>query len=75
MKVKCTIKKLKDIQDISVSKKLSKYIGGSDGEVDLDVGGVYTVYGVEFWENHPWYYLCADGVEYPKPYSSFFLKL
>ena len=36
------------------------------------MGGIYTVYGVEFWENCPWYYLCADGVEYPKPCPSFF---
>lgn len=40
----------------------------------LDVGGIYTVYGVEFWENCPWYYLCADGVEYPKPYPSVFFE-
>lgn len=75
MKVKCKIYKLQDLEDASASERLSKYLGGADGEIDLEVGDIYTVYGVEFWENNPWYYLCADGVEYPKPYPNVFFEI
>ncbi len=42
-----------------------------DGEIDLDVGKEYTVYGVVFWDNSPWYYLCSEEYdEYPKPFAA-----
>lgn len=54
---------------------LGKYIGRLDGEVDLEVNKTYTVYGIEFWENHPWFYLRTDDIEYPKPFSSIFFDI
>lgn len=50
------MQRLRDIQDACILAKLSKYLGGPEGKTDLAVGGVYTVYRVEFWENCPWYY-------------------
>jgi len=41
------------------------------GEIDLEIGREYTVYGVVFWDNSPWYYLCTEDYdEYPKPFAA-----
>lgn len=71
MIVVCKINNLKNVSDVHVLKRLKKYISMPDGEIDLDLGREYIVYGVIFRNNCPWYYLCgADDDEYPKPYSS-----
>ena len=47
-----------------------------DGEIDLEVGREYTVYGLVFWDNSPWYYLCAEDYdEYPKPFAAEFFDV
>lgn len=75
MKVKCKANNIKKIENTSIAAMLAKYIGRSDGEVDLEVGKSYTVYGIEFWESHPWFYLRTDDIEYPKPFSSVFFEI
>lgn len=47
-----------------------------DGEIDLEIGRKYTVYGVVFWDNSPWYYLCSEEYdEYPKPFAAEFFNV
>ncbi|WP_325918509.1 hypothetical protein [Pseudomonas frederiksbergensis] len=42
-----------------------------DGELDLEVEKEHVVYGIEFWNNCPWYYLCTDEHdEYPIPLAA-----
>lgn len=76
MKVVCKINNLISISDVYVLERLKKYISSSDGEVDLDLGREYTVYGVVFWDNSPWFYLCSEDYdEYPKPFASEFFDV
>ena len=79
MKVVCKFNKLNGISDVNVLARLKKYIfrpDGEDAEVDLDVGRVYNVYGVVFWDNCPWFYLCSEDYdEYPKPFAAEFFDV
>ncbi|EPM47668.1 hypothetical protein A249_39375 [Pseudomonas syringae pv. actinidiae ICMP 18804] len=71
MKVTCKINNLNDMSDKVVLDVLKAKIFRLDGKIDIDLGSEYVVYGIEFWENSPWYYLCV-GIddEYPKPYAA-----
>lgn len=70
MKVVCRINSLNNISDSYALDRLKKYISKPDGNIDLDIGREYKVYGVVFWDNCPWFYLCpADYDQYPKPFS------
>ena len=76
MKVACKSNNLHDILDPHTSTRLNRYIFKSDGEIDLDIGREYIVYGIEFWDNCPWFYLCSDEEdEYPKPYAAEFFEV
>ncbi|WP_239985116.1 hypothetical protein [Pseudomonas congelans] len=71
LKVICKINDLKDISDEVVLGVLKDKIFRPDGKIDISLGSEYVVYGIEFWENSPWYYLCVDvDDEYPKPYAA-----
>ena len=71
MKVICRINNLHNILDDVVKAVLKKKIFRSDGEIDIQLGKEYIVYGIVFWDNSPWYYLCTDeNDEYPKPYAA-----
>ena len=75
MKVRCTSNNLFSIKNEKILKKISPYICKTDGELDIETNVIYTVYGIEVWENHPWYYVCTDNDEYPTPYSSVFFEV
>jgi hypothetical protein len=71
MKVICQVNNINDISDEFTLMRLKKYILMPDGEVDLEVNKEYTVYGVVFWDNSPWYYICVEDYdEYPKPFPA-----
>lgn len=73
MKVICKVNNLNNFSDERLLERLKKYISMPDGEIDLAIGKEYTVYGVVFWDNSPWYYLCSEEYEeYPKPYAAEF---
>ncbi|MCU1748386.1 hypothetical protein [Pseudomonas sp. 6D_7.1_Bac1] len=75
MKVVCKIDNLHSVEDSSVFARLKRYISDSNGVLDLQVGREYVVYGVEFWDNCPWFYLCTeDDDEYPKPFAADFFE-
>ena len=39
--------------------------------INLTIGKEYTVYGMVFRDNSPWYYLCSEDYdEYPTPFPS-----
>lgn len=76
MKVINKITNLFELPDERVVKRLKKYIFLSDGELNLEVGKEYTVYGIIFRDNSPWYYLCAEkNDEYPTPYAADFFEI
>lgn len=76
MKVVCKVNNLNSFSDENVLKRLKKYISMPEGEVDLDIGKEYTVYGVVFWDNSPWYYICVEEYdEYPKPFAAEFFNV
>lgn len=71
MKVICRINNLSSFSNEKLLKRLRKYICMPGGEIDLEIGREYTVYGVVFWDNSPWYYLCTEDYdEYPKPFAA-----
>ncbi|WLG96500.1 hypothetical protein [Pseudomonas sp. FP198] len=56
--------------------RLKRYISFPDGELDLEIGKEYVVYGIEFWDNCPWLYLCPDDYdEYPIPVAADFFEI
>lgn len=76
MKVLCKFNSLSEISEQHIIKRLKRYILNSDGSVDLEIGREYTVYGIVFWDNCPWFYLCAEeDDEYPKPFSAEFFHV
>ncbi len=76
MKVICTTNNLSSFLDENVLKRLKKYISMPEGEIDLSIGKEYTVYGVVFWDNSPWYYICVEEYdEYPKPFAAEFFNI
>jgi len=76
MKVVCKINNLKNINDEGVLARLKKYISMQDGDVDLEIEREYIVYGIVFWDNSPWYYLCIEDYDqYPKPFPSEFFDV
>lgn len=76
MKVICRTNNLNNISDSYTLERLKKYISKPDGDMDLDVGKEYKVYGVVFWDNCPWFYICPEDYdEYPKPFSSEFFDV
>ena len=76
VKVVCTGNNLKSFSDGNILSRLKQYIFKPDGDVNLGVGREYTVYGVLFRDNMPWYYLCdEDYDEYPTPFASDFFEV
>ncbi|MGK0183550.1 MAG: hypothetical protein ACI9YB_002865 [Halioglobus sp.] len=76
MKVVCKINNLNSVSSERILERLKKYISIPGGGVDLEIGKEYTVYGVVFWDNSPWYYLCSEDYdEYPKPFASEFFDV
>ena len=70
MKVICKINNINSLPDGRLLRRLKKFIPRPDEEFDLEIGKEYTVYGLVFWDNCPWYYLCSEEyAEYPTPYA------
>ena len=76
MRVICKINNLYSVSDQLLLRRLKKYINMPDGEIGLEVGREYPVYGVVFWDNSPWYYLCSEDYDkYPKPFAAEFFNV
>jgi hypothetical protein len=76
VKLICKVNNLNNISDGKTLSRLQRYISSPDGDVDLEIGKIYTVYGIVFWDNCPWYYICStDHDEYPTPYASDFFSI
>ena len=71
MKVCCKLNNINDLREKGLYDRISKYFHLSDGMLNLTLNAQYTVYGVLFRENAPWYYLCNDyDDEYPRPFPA-----
>ena len=67
---------LNNLPNKEVQKRLKKKVRNFKGEVDLEIGREYTVYGMIFWDSSPWYYLCAEDYDnYPVPFAADFFKV
>ncbi|WP_448119167.1 hypothetical protein [Pseudomonas serbica] len=76
MKILCVHNNLNDIKEHDTVLHLKRYISMPDGEVELEVGKQYVVYGIEFRENCPWFYICTEDYDdYPKPFSASFFDV
>jgi hypothetical protein len=76
MKVKCKTNKIDQSFTQDTATRLKRYISIGDSELDIEVGKEYTVYGVEFWDNCPWVYICPEPYdEYPKPFALDFFEV
>ncbi len=77
MKVVCKFNTLTSIKCSETKSRLKKYIKlPDDDELDIRIGEKYVVYGLLFWNNCPWFYLCSENYdEYPKPYPSEFFDI
>lgn len=76
MKVTCIINNLISFSDPGQLKRLRKYISLQDVEIGLELGKVYVVYGIVFWDNSPWYYVCLEDCdEYPTPFAAEFFSV
>ena len=76
MKVICKTNKIDNSFTQDTATRLERYISISDSELDIEIGKEYTVYGIEFWDNCPWIYICADSYdEYPKPFALDFFEI
>lgn len=72
MKVRCILNNLNSEKlTPATSTRLKRYMNHPDGELDLELAKEHVVYGIEFWDNCPWYYLCTDEHdEYPIPLAA-----
>lgn len=76
MKVVCKINNLNQLSDERLLARLKKYIHMSDGELNLDIEKEYTVYGIIFRDNSPWFYICRPEIyEYPVPSAAEFFDV
>lgn len=77
MKVSCKYNSLKMVKDIEIIQRLSQRINLSDNDdLGIDIGKEYVVYGVVFWDNSPWFYICEDEEDtYPTPFPAEFFDI
>ena len=76
MKVTCKINNLNDVKEAPTLERLRKYYCMPDGEIDLVLKLEYQVYGIVFWDNCPWYYICTEDYdEYPIPFAADFFEV
>lgn len=76
MKVRCTTNRIDQSFTQETAKRLRRYISMGDNELDIEIGKEYTVYGIEFWDNCPWVYICSESYdEYPKPFALDFFEI
>jgi hypothetical protein len=76
MKIICRKNKIDDSFTPDTVSSLKRYISIGNNELDIEPGKEYVVYGIEFWDNCPWLYICSESYhEYPKPYASDFFEI
>lgn len=77
MKVTCMLNNLSgSVLTPETVARLKRYISLPDGELGLVIGKEYTVYGVEFRDNCPWFYICIDEQDvYPVPLAADFFRI
>lgn len=80
MKVKCIKNKLADFEEGPLKESLKKIIHlDEDIDIGLEVGAVYTVYGISFSFSDgtlPYYYICDfENANYPVPNAAVFFEV
>lgn len=64
MKVLCVFDNFHNLNDVSTIERLKKYIYLSDGQLNVKKNKEYNVYGIEFRDNSPWYYINLDEEDF-----------
>ena len=76
MKVICKFNKWEDIKGTPVSKTVERNINNSHGDTTLDLSKEYTVYGIAFVDNTPWYHILMDDYcSFTVPYPAEFFEV
>lgn len=71
MRVCCDESNIFNLESDAVIERLKKYIRLSDGQLNIEKGKEYCVYGILFRDNSPWFYICLDEEDdYPTPYPA-----
>ena len=78
MKIRCKFNKLSQIKSFHSAEFLKRF-SGLDGDESqwINLEQEYTVYGIIFRDNHPFYYVFddPDSDEYPVPVSAVFFEI
>jgi hypothetical protein len=74
MKARCTGNSLAHLQDEDMKRSYEKRVHLE--EVNLNIGRVYPIFGVGFWDGVPWYLVYDEPEdEYPTPQLGGFFDL
>lgn len=74
MKVRCLFTSLDEILDARMEGHVREFVKLS--EIGLERDGEYTVHGIVFRDEVPWYYLCdSPKASYPVPFCSLFFEV
>jgi hypothetical protein len=63
MRVRCKINNIYQIQNSEILERIQPRYPSSEGNEYVNIGQEYTVYGVLFKKNYPWYYIMCEASE------------
>lgn len=75
MRVRCIRNSISELEGSDLKKWVKNYHSyDDDHQINFEKGKEYVVYGVHFWDSHPFYFLCdSEDNEYPvTQYAGFF---
>ena len=77
MKIRCKLNKLSQIKPLELKEWLKEFIHlEDDEELSLKLGEEYTVYGIVFYNNYPFYYVFDDmNDNYPRHFPAVFFEI
>lgn len=76
MRVVCTALSLDTFSEDWLLKRFGDRVYIPKTQYNLTLGREYTVYGLVFENNVPWYYLCSEEWDtYPVPYAREFFEI
>lgn len=59
------------LEDQNCIDRLKDHLHLSDGELNIEIGAAYNVYGLALRKNGLWYYICSDPDDlYPSAYPA-----
>ncbi|MDC0857366.1 hypothetical protein OAP83_01475 [Rickettsiales bacterium] len=80
MIVKCIKDSISELDNKNIKKWVKQYHRyDEESQMNIFKERQYVVYGIHFWDNHPFYFLCEDenveSDDYPVPYYAGFFEV